>query len=181
MLYLKAYQAYQKNDFDIALQRLKAIDEDDTKKLDLLAQIHFQKKEYQKAYDIYQELLKKDDEYTQERKDNVQTLIACAQLEKPGELKVNSSDKPPSPEEVVEQVEMLNLKDKTVQEISIPSEPTKSKNRHKKRKIRLPKQYDPVAGPDPERWLPRRDRSRNQKKKNRRLRPNQRGGKNRGK
>lgn len=34
-----------------------------------------------------------------------------------------------------------------------------NKKKLKKRKIRLPKHYDPNVKPDPERWLPRRDRS----------------------
>lgn len=39
-------------------------------------------------------------------------------------------------------------------------EPVKNKRkRHKKRKKRLPKNFDPVAGPDPERWLPKWQRS----------------------
>jgi len=35
----------------------------------------------------------------------------------------------------------------------------KKKKKQKKRKIRLPKHHDPNVKPDPERWLPRRDRS----------------------
>jgi len=34
-----------------------------------------------------------------------------------------------------------------------------AKKKQKKRKIRLPKHHDPSVKPDPERWLPRRDRS----------------------
>lgn len=34
-----------------------------------------------------------------------------------------------------------------------------AKKKQKKRKIRLPKHYDPKVTPDPERWIPRRERS----------------------
>jgi len=37
-------------------------------------------------------------------------------------------------------------------------QPTKPKKK-RKRKIRLPKNYDPSIPPDPERWLPKRERS----------------------
>lgn len=42
-----------------------------------------------------------------------------------------------------------------------------TKKKHKKRKIRLPKRYDPKVQPDPERWLPRRERSTYRPKKQR--------------
>ena len=34
-----------------------------------------------------------------------------------------------------------------------------AKKKKKKKKIRLPKHYNPNVAPDPERWLPRRERS----------------------
>ena len=33
------------------------------------------------------------------------------------------------------------------------------KKRKRKKKVRLPKNYDPTIPPDPERWLPRKERS----------------------
>ncbi|TPX48109.1 hypothetical protein SeMB42_g01666 [Synchytrium endobioticum] len=48
-------------------------------------------------------------------------------------------------------------------ETSTPAAPKEKKKR--KRKIRLPKNYDPNVLPDPERWLPKRDRSTFQPKK----------------
>lgn len=180
MIYLKAYHAYQKQNYDLALKLLQETKQSDIKKLDLLAQIYLQKKDYQRAYNTYQELLGVEDEHAKERKENILALIVCAQLERPGTLKIKGLDKLPTPEEIIDQVELINLKDKTVQDIAISSEPTKRKKRQKKRRLRLPKQYDPVAGPDPERWLPRRDRTRNaHKQKRRRPRPNQKGGKGR--
>jgi signal recognition particle subunit SRP72 len=178
-LYLKAYQAYQRQNFDQCTKLLQELKSNDGKKLDLLAQIHFQKKEFQKAYDIYQELLEKEVEFSDERRENVQTIIACAQLEQPGTLVVKPKDRLPSANEIVDQVQQINLKDdSTCDLLQRPNKSGKSKKKkHKKRKQRLPKQYDPVAGPDPERWLPRRDRKSNaHRQKKRRQRPNIKGG-----
>lgn len=41
------------------------------------------------------------------------------------------------------------------------------KKKHKKRKGKLPKNYDPMVPPDPERWLPRHERSNYRKRRDR--------------
>lgn len=41
------------------------------------------------------------------------------------------------------------------------------KKKQKKRKVQRPKNYDPKVAPDPERWLPRRERSTYRPKKQR--------------
>lgn len=156
--YPRAYQAYQQRNYDYCLKLLQEIKQNDTKKLDLLAQVHFQRKEYQEAYDIYQELLAKHhDDYVQERKENLTTLIVCSQLEQPGRLKLHNKDKLPTVQDIVDQVEIINIKDDTVSDLSTKSEPSKRLKR-KKRTTKLPKNYNPDVAPDPERWLPRRDR-----------------------
>lgn len=177
MLYLKAYQAYQQQNYDLCLKLLQEIKQNDTEKLDLQAQVFFQKKDYQKAYDIYQELIGRGGEYLEERKENVRTLIVCAQLEQPGLLKTRGNDELTTPEDIIARVELINLKDNTVYDVSSKQDSLKKSKKHKKkRKGKLPKQYDPVAGPDPERWLPRRDRKGNaHKQKKRRPRPNIKG------
>lgn len=167
MIYLKAYQAYQQQNYDQSLKLLQEIKQNDSKKLDLQAQIYFHKKDYQKAYDIYVDLIDKGGEYEHERRENLLTLIVCSQLEQPGFLKTRPKDKLPSTDEIVDQVELIKLKDDTIADVSTKPEPSKRSKKHKKRKKRLPKQYDPVAGPDPERWLPRRDRKGNKQKKRR--------------
>lgn len=167
MIFLKAYQAYQQNNYDQCLKLLQEVKQNCSKKLDLLAQAHFQKKEYQKAYDIYTDLILKGGELTKEREENLTTLIVCAQLEQPGVLKTKSQDKVPSQEDIINQVELISLKDDTACDIFSKPEPSRKSKKHKKRKKRLPKQYDSVAGPDPERWLPRRDRRGNKQKKRR--------------
>ncbi|KAF7287403.1 hypothetical protein GWI33_001381 [Rhynchophorus ferrugineus] len=45
----------------------------------------------------------------------------------------------------------------------------KRRNKHKKRKGKLPKNYDPDVQPDPERWLPKYDRTGYRKRKDRRI------------
>ncbi|CAB3404601.1 unnamed protein product [Caenorhabditis bovis] len=51
----------------------------------------------------------------------------------------------------------------------------KLKNKRRKRKIRLPKNYNPNVPPDPERWLPRQERSTYKKKRKNREREIGRG------
>uniref|UniRef100_A0A1I7U3W2 Signal recognition particle subunit SRP72 n=1 Tax=Caenorhabditis tropicalis TaxID=1561998 RepID=A0A1I7U3W2_9PELO len=51
----------------------------------------------------------------------------------------------------------------------------KLKNTNRKRKIRLPKNYNPSVAPDPERWLPRQERSTYKKKRKNREREIGRG------
>ncbi|EGT33251.1 hypothetical protein CAEBREN_10835 [Caenorhabditis brenneri] len=51
----------------------------------------------------------------------------------------------------------------------------KLKNVNRKRKIRLPKNYNPAVAPDPERWLPRQERSTYKKKRKNREREIGRG------
>lgn len=160
MLYLKAYEAYTQAKYDRCLAFIKESKETDEKVQDLLAQVYFQMRDYQKAYDIYQTL-----EATPARKENIQTLIVCAQLEKPGSLKCNETNIPTA-EDIIDQVQVLNINDPTVYDL-FPKPPKRIKNQIKKRKIRLPKRYDPNNGPDPERWIARRDRK-NQKGKKKR-------------
>lgn len=167
MIFIKAYQAYQQHNYDQCLKILQEVKQNDFKKLNLQAQAYLRKREYQKSYDIYVELLKKDTDNTSEYKDNIRTLIVCAQLEQPGILKVQPQDKVPSLDDIIGQVEMINLKHEDNLPIPQSAETTKKSKRQKKRRKRLPKQYDPVAGPDPERWLPRRDRKSNVHKKRR--------------
>lgn len=49
------------------------------------------------------------------------------------------------------------------------SEIAQKKNKKRKRKNKLPKNYDPNAKPDPERWLPKQERTGYRKKKDRRV------------
>jgi len=182
--YLKAYQAYTQKKYDHCLKLLQEIKQNDVKKLDLQAQVYFQKKDYQKAYDIYQELIEtKRDEFTNERRENVETIIACSQLEYPGKLKPKSREQLPQAAEIADQVQQINLTDSSVSDLFSKQKSSKGNNkRHKKRKQKLPKNYNPNVAPDPERWLPMRDRkSAAHRQKKRRQRPNQRGKGGRGK
>lgn len=46
---------------------------------------------------------------------------------------------------------------------------TIDKRKQKRRRIRLPKNYDPNMPPDPERWLPKQERSAYKKRLNKRF------------
>lgn len=175
MTLFKAYQAYQSSNYELCSRLLKEV-ADTREKLDLQAQLYFKQREYQKAYDIYNALADKEDEYSSERKENLQLLLVCAQLEQPGCIKVKSPETLPDVNDIIDQVELINLKDSSVRDLSCKAAPRKKVRKPRKRKIRLPKQYDPVAGPDPERWLPRRDRKgTTHKQKKRRQRQNNKG------
>lgn len=173
MIFVKAYQAYLQQNYDQCLKFLHEIKQNDTKKRELEAQVYFHKKEFQKAYDIYRDLIEKGAvDRIKEHEENILTIIVCAQLEKPGSLKVKGKDKLPTQDEIIDQVETINLKDPSAHDVFSKPEQSKRGKKRRKRKIRLPKQYDSVAGPDPERWLPRKDRKGNaHKQKKRRQRP----------
>merc|ERR1711974_143414 len=51
----------------------------------------------------------------------------------------------------------------------------KKKKKKKKKKKRLPKNYDPNSAPDPDRWLPRNQRSGYKKRKNKQMRGRHQG------
>lgn len=65
------------------------------------------------------------------------------------------------------------VKKKPVKSDQSPGTPgsdlTQKKNKKKKRKNKLPKFFDPNAKPDPERWLPKQERTGYRKKKDRRV------------
>lgn len=177
MIFLKAYQAYQQQNYDQCLKLLEEIKDNDVNKLELLAQVRFQKREYQQAYDLYRDLLDNNksnstaqSNHSKNYEDNILAIIVCAQLEKPGSLKTRNKDKLPSTDDIIDQVERIDLKDAKAHDIF----PKNKKNgmKRRKRKVRLPKQYDPTVAPDPERWLPRKDRKGNMhKQKKRRQKP----------
>ena len=179
-VYIKAYQAYYQKNYDQCLKLLQELKQNDIKKLDLQAQVYFQKRDYQKAYDIYQELIDtRKDEFTNQRRENVLTIIACSQIEQPGKLRTKARDKVPEVVEIMEQVQQINLKDKSVFNLFAKNRPSnKGKSRaNKKRKQKLPKSYNPNVTPDPERWLPMRDRKGavHRQKQKRRQRSNPKG------
>lgn len=160
----KAYQAFYTKDYDGCIKQIKEISNDTIPKLDLLAQAYFKKKKYQDAYDTYQRLFgilkNKDDGYNVQRRENILLIVCCAQIENPGSLKINQKDVLPKVEDIIACVDELKTEDNTCTDLFTDKENTKKKRKtQRKRKKRLPKTYDPVAGPNPERWLPRRDRT----------------------
>lgn len=61
-----------------------------------------------------------------------------------------------------------NVSAKTESPGSYGSDSIEKKKKHKKRKGKLPKNYDASATPDPERWLPKYERTGFRKKRDRR-------------
>lgn len=180
-LYMKAYQTYYEQNYEHCLKLLQEIKCNDSKKLDLLAQVYFRQREYQKSYDLYHDLLEThDDEFNAERKENLAVVVACAQLERPNTLKLRTNSSLPKVQDIVEQVQQINLNDDST--FNICAKPKSSRDlkglkKHTNRKPKLPKSYNPNVTPDPERWLPMRDRkgAAHRHKQKRRQRPNAKG------
>ncbi len=78
---------------------------------------------------------------------DVDALEASASLSRYGKRTGPGGMKPASP------------KPQTPEEKAAAAEDVDKKKKKKKRKKRLPKEFDPKVDPDPERWLPRRERT----------------------
>lgn len=92
----------------------------------------------------------------------------------PKKAKLVSKDLPPT-EEITRQVDTLEMTSWTARYVKKAAKSEASpraqdivKKKKKKKKGKLPKNYDPNVDPDPERWLPRRERSTYKKRKDRR-------------
>lgn len=159
MNYLRAYQAYQDKNYDLCLKLLDS--NDDIQNLDLRAQALLRKKDYQAAHDTYLKIIDsyKKDKLNKERHENILVIVLCAQLEG---YKLKTKHKCPPVDEIVSAVQSLQITDESLE---LKLSPSTKRPRHKKRKKRLPKVFDAIAGPDPERWLPRHERSKNKGKK----------------
>lgn len=115
-----------------------------------------------------------------DKKITAQLLLACSQFDKARALKL--SQELPSVEELsrnvdlesIQTIALVNLKKSpSTKGDSLPSTPRtddaqKRTRKHKKRKGKLPKNYDSSVQPDPERWLPKYERSGFRKKRDRR-------------
>ncbi|KAL1493170.1 hypothetical protein ABEB36_011279 [Hypothenemus hampei] len=117
----------------------------------------------------------------QDKKIIAQLVLACSQFDKARALKL-SKDLPSIAElskdidiESIQTLAPVNLKKSPgVKTESLPSTPKtdmdsqKRKRKHKKRKGKLPKNYNPAVPPNPERWLPKYERTGYRKKRDRR-------------
>lgn len=160
-----------KKNYDLALKLVQEIKHNNEAKRRIFeAQIYYRMKEFQKAYDIYRDVLDAGStNHVKECEENILAIIVSAQLENPGTLKTRGEDQLPSQDDIIDQIVSINLKDPQTYDLF-----TKSKVKRKRRKTtRSPKECDPNVVLDPERWLPRRDRKgANYKQKKRRQRPN---------
>lgn len=141
------------------------------------ADFHIRHGHPQVAANSLEELLQsnKDD-----KKIIAQLILACSQFDKQRALKLSKellSIKEISAGLDVDSLQTLSAvnlkKSPAVKSESLPGtprseEPQRKTRKHKKRKGKLPKNYDPNVAPDPERWLPKYERSGYRKKRDRR-------------
>ncbi|CAG9855199.1 unnamed protein product [Phyllotreta striolata] len=143
------------------------------------AEFHIRKGLPQVAANSLEELLKsnKDD-----KKLIAQLILAYALFDKPKALQL--SNQLISVDELAKDVNLedlettqlptitYNKRSPATKQESLPSTPredsVKKTRKHKKRKGKLPKNYDSSAAPDPERWLPKYERTGYRKKRDRR-------------
>ncbi|CAH1103592.1 unnamed protein product [Psylliodes chrysocephalus] len=143
------------------------------------AEFHIKKGLPQVAVNSLEELLKNNKDDT---KLVAQLILAYAQFNEPQALKL--SNQLISIDELSKDVDLealeatqlltvtYNKRSPASKQESLPStprdEPVKKTRKHKKRKGKLPKNYDPNTLPDPERWLPKYERTGFRKKRDRR-------------
>ncbi|XP_050314497.1 signal recognition particle subunit SRP72 [Anthonomus grandis grandis] len=141
------------------------------------AEFHIKNGHPEVAANSLEELLavNKDD-----KKILAQLVIACSQFDKARALKLSKSL--PTIEELSKGVDLENIEILAMVNLkkspggkgdSLPGTPKpetdeRKKRNNKKRKGKLPKNYDASVQPDPERWLPKYERTGYKKKKDRR-------------
>ncbi|XP_060537268.1 signal recognition particle subunit SRP72 [Cylas formicarius] len=167
-MFEKAVEFYKKNKFNAA---------DLSSLWRQAADFHIRNGHPQVAANSLEELLASNQN---DQKIIAQLVLACAQFDKSRALKL--SKQLPSVKELSKDIDFENIqilapvntkKSPAARSDSLPctpkSEETRKKNRkHKKRKGKLPKNYDSSVKPDPERWLPKYERTGYRKKQYRR-------------
>ncbi|CAH1153398.1 unnamed protein product [Phaedon cochleariae] len=141
------------------------------------AEFHIRKGLPQVAANSLEELLKTNED---DKKLVAQLVVAYAQFDEPRALKL--SNELISVEELAKDVDMEDIeasatavnfkKSPAIKQESLPSTPrddsAKRTKKHKKHKGKLPKNCDLSIPPDPERWLPKYERSGYRRKRDRR-------------
>ncbi|PAV59192.1 hypothetical protein WR25_05300 [Diploscapter pachys] len=162
----KAYVLYRLGKLDESLTALEPLPKDDVRVKELKAQIFYKQDKFKESCDILQWMVKNHtDESDEERLANFQAVQKMIEAEKKqaeassSEMDVDSGEKmlTRKEEKYLKKREARNANPKKEGEI------TKLKRRQRKRKI-LPKNYDPNVPPDPERWLPKHERTAYRKK-----------------
>lgn len=176
MQYEHAYCLYRKNKAIDALEVLKRVKETDQVK-ELRAQVLYSAGQYQEAHSTYLDVIKNSlDENEEKREANLAAIAAALKV---SGAKV-SGDVPDIIDDIVSSVDVVALesscwslssKTKYIKKAIIRAdgkEVKENKKKKRKRKRILPKNYDPTVDPDPERWLPRWQRSTTKKKSDKR-------------
>ncbi|XP_050509494.1 signal recognition particle subunit SRP72 [Diabrotica virgifera virgifera] len=143
------------------------------------AEFHIKKGLPQVAANSLEELLKTN---KNDLRLIAQLILGYAQFNEPKAVKLAAQLTPT--EELAKEVDLdaleatalptisFNKKSPSSKQESLPSTPRdesqKKTRKHKKRKGKLPKNYDALVAPDPERWLPKYERTGYRKKRDRR-------------
>ncbi|KAJ8923698.1 hypothetical protein NQ315_010279 [Exocentrus adspersus] len=143
------------------------------------AEFHIRNGHPQVAANSLEELLRSNRD---DKKIIAQLVLACSQFDRPRALSLSKDL--PSVDELAKDVDMESIqtivtntvtnykKSPAAKPDSLPGTPredgVKKTKKHKKRKGKLPKNYDSSTQPDPERWLPKYERTGYRKKRDRR-------------
>lgn len=176
MQYENAYCLYRKGKPSQALEVLKIMKDTDQVK-ELKAQSLYSVGQLQDAYSTYLDVIKNSlDENEEKREANLAAIVAALKV---SGAKV-SGDVPDIIDDIVSSVDVVALesscwslssKTKYIKKAIIRAdgkEVKENKKKKRKRKRILPKNYDPTVDPDPERWLPKWQRSTTKKKSDKR-------------
>lgn len=137
------------------------------------AEFHIRNGHPQVAANSLEELLRSN---PNDKKTIAQLILACSKFD-PARVSQLTKQLPEIKSDIdienVENSSWINVKKSTPYKTDSlqgtpRSEASSQKRKHKKRKGKLPKHYDPNIRPDPERWLPKYERSGYRKKRDRR-------------
>ena len=143
----RAYCLFRSFRLDEALQLLNDEPEPGHKHGELKAQVLYRLERYSESLQVYAELIRNiADEYDGQREANLKTIMACLGSNDQLNMALGSNSQ-------------LNMSLGSGVDDVAASKRFKESRKKKKKKIRLPKRYDPKVAPDPERWLPLEERS----------------------
>lgn len=173
----KAYVLYRLNRVQESLSLLQSVASSDNRFRELEAQSLFRLGQYDESRDTYVDLIKNSyDDYENEREANLSAAIAYEVLFS-SESDFEGVTGLTGIESIIESVDVnmleqasWSLGSKYVKKTAVEVEKKKKKKKKKKRKRNKPppKNYDPNVDPDPERWLPKWQRSAFKKRRDKR-------------
>jgi len=143
------------------------IDGDELARILILnGEFKLQHKKYEKAFEVFEKVVKKN---RNDLKALSQLVIAASHFNPSLATKYEERIPVQESTENADELEKLpapSLRNKQVAPVAgeEPKQLKKKENKKKKRKPRLPKNFNPAVTPDPERWLPKWQRSYYKKK-----------------